>query len=95
LEDITAHFKKCFKFIDDNIIKGNVFVHCQMGISRSATIVIGYIMKTRGLGLDKVLTPGTQVLEKIKNKRPIVRPNQGFIMQLKHLESELAEAKSK
>jgi protein-tyrosine phosphatase len=31
---MTPHFEEAFKFIDENLQKGNVFVHCAAGISR-------------------------------------------------------------
>ena len=42
----AKYFDHCIEFIDYNIKKGNVLVHCMMGISRSSTIVIAYLMKT-------------------------------------------------
>ena len=36
---------ECIEFIDNNLKYGNVLVHCMMGISRSSTIVIAYLMK--------------------------------------------------
>jgi protein-tyrosine phosphatase len=34
-----------FDFIDDHIHRGGVLIHCAMGLSRSAGITIGYLMK--------------------------------------------------
>lgn len=49
-EDIYRHFISCFKFIDEDFDRGkNVLIHCMAGVSRSATIVIGYLMYKRGL----------------------------------------------
>lgn len=31
---MTPHFDEAFIFIDENLQKGNVFVHCAAGISR-------------------------------------------------------------
>jgi hypothetical protein len=46
-------------------------VHCQKGMSRSATIVLSYLMlANRGLSLMKAL-------HYVKDRRPVVSPNQG------------------
>lgn len=54
----------------------NVLVHCAAGISRSATIVLAYL-----LFKNKQWTP-TRAYEFLRSKRPIVRPNEGFQNQL-------------
>ena len=74
-ENIRVIFKECFEFIENNIKNGNVYVHCYMGISRSATIVIAYLMKTKKWDLKKAL-------EYVKSKRSKVNPNRGFLMTL-------------
>ena len=53
-----------------------VLVHCQMGISRSATIVMAYLMHKHGLTYD-------DALRLVQRKRPIVQPNPGFEAQLR------------
>ena len=55
---------------------GAVLVHCYHGVSRSASIVLAYLMKSRDIDLDEALAIVTQ-------KRPIVCPNDGFLMQLR------------
>ncbi|KAF9051219.1 hypothetical protein BDZ89DRAFT_1088719 [Hymenopellis radicata] len=52
-----------------------VLVHCQAGMSRSATIVAAYLMYTRHL------TPEA-ALELIRKSRPQIDPNTGFLVQL-------------
>lgn len=46
-ENITAYFEECNSFIYDAIENRHegVLVHCRMGVSRSATIVIAYLME--------------------------------------------------
>lgn len=53
----------------------NVLVHCREGISRSASIVIAYLMRKDQLSLDKVLA-------EVKEKRR-VRPSPNFMDQLR------------
>lgn len=66
-----------------------------MGVSRSATVVIAYSMKT----LKKTFE---QALNDLKKSRPVVQPNYGFLQQLKKLDgnfnleikSEISDIKS-
>ena len=74
--NITHYFQQAFEFIDDAINDGNsVLVHCFAGKSRSASIVIGYIMKTQKNNFD-------EVLKFVQNIRPCVDPNLAFCAQL-------------
>ena len=64
------------KFIHDGLTYGEVvFVHCRAGVSRSATVVIAYLMRYYGLALD-------DALKYVKNRRSVVNPNPGFMAQL-------------
>lgn len=54
---------------------GNVLVHCKVGVSRSGTFVLAYLMRKRHDDLDSVLN-------EVKEKRNI-RPNYNFLEQLK------------
>ena len=76
-QNIVSIFNPCFSFINEGIYGGgNVLVHCYAGISRSSTIVIGYLMYQFGMSLN-------DSLNRVKSKRPIVFPNYGFILQLR------------
>uniref|UniRef100_A0A7I4YMR7 protein-tyrosine-phosphatase n=1 Tax=Haemonchus contortus TaxID=6289 RepID=A0A7I4YMR7_HAECO len=59
---------------------GNVLVHCEVGVSRSATIVAAYVMQKLKYSAEKAV-------EFIKIARPLVCPNQGFFTQLQIFES--------
>ena len=61
---------------------GNILIHCQLGISRSTSCLIAYMIKYLGY---TTLT----ALQYIKKKRPIVMPNFGFIQQLKNYENKI------
>ena len=55
-EKISKHFENCEKFIKEAKEKnGNVFVHCQNGISRSVTIIISFLIKNGGKSLEDAL----------------------------------------
>lgn len=77
---IYAEFRRCFSFIDAALAQGGkVLVHCEAGMSRSATICIGYLMhKSRAAFLS--------VLDDVKRIRPKINPNQCFLQQLQLLE---------
>lgn len=60
----------------------NVLVHCAVGASRSASIVLAYLMTSGGLSLF-------DALRVTRSKRPIVSPNIGFLLRLLALEASL------
>lgn len=59
-----------------------VLVHCMWGMSRSASIIIAYLMATQGMSLMRSLMH-------VKAKRSVVRPNRGFVGQLVIYEEKL------
>uniref|UniRef100_A0A182STZ3 tRNA pseudouridine synthase n=1 Tax=Anopheles maculatus TaxID=74869 RepID=A0A182STZ3_9DIPT len=68
-------------FIDECRTRGGrVLVHCNAGVSRSTSVVAGYLMQR----CDQSFM---QAFGMIKSKRPSVQPNAGFIKQLKQLQS--------
>ncbi|CAI5460185.1 unnamed protein product [Closterium sp. Yama58-4] len=80
--DLAAHFEGCFEAIEEGRRAGGVLVHCLAGMSRSATIVIAYMMKTKGWDLRTALSH-------VRQCRPIVQPNIGFLRQLQEYEVTL------
>jgi len=50
--NLIDDFERCINFIDENI-EGATIVHCQAGISRSATVCLAYLIKKRGCTLDE------------------------------------------
>lgn len=61
---------------------GKVLVHCEAGVSRSPTICMAYLMKTKQLHLK-------EAFEFIKQRRSVISPNFGFMGQLLQYESEI------
>ena len=80
-ENIIQYFGECLNFIKGN---QNVLVHCGAGVSRSATIVIAYIMWKYRMTFDDALL---YVLE----KRHVAWPNSGFKEQLRIFEKLLIQ----
>ena len=59
-----------------SLVEGKrVAVHCQAGVSRSATVVIAYMMKYEGLSLN-------DAVEYVSTHRPVICPNRGFLEML-------------
>ena len=77
-ENVIKYFGECLNFIDGN---EKVLVHCMAGASRSATIVIAYLMWKKKMKFDEAFCF-------VQKKRSIV-PNYGFKQQLKLFEKEL------
>lgn len=71
--------EKAVDFIDKGIQSGGILVHCQMGMSRSATAVLLYLMVKERLSFEDALVGLIQC-------RKVVQPNQGFCNQLKAIE---------
>lgn len=82
-QNLKQYFSKAFAFIDEARQHNSaVLVHCQAGISRSATIVIGYLMYHTHLS-------SMEAYQLVKSKRPIISPNLHFMGQLLELEQIL------
>ncbi|KAI9595301.1 dual specificity phosphatase, partial [Syncephalis fuscata] len=65
--NLIQYFNDTFTFIEDCISQGgNVLVHCMAGISRSATIVIAYLMR-------KHQWTTLAAMETVRSSRKIIR----------------------
>eukprot|EP00090_Calanus_glacialis_P008839 TRINITY_DN17165_c0_g1_i2.p1 TRINITY_DN17165_c0_g1~~TRINITY_DN17165_c0_g1_i2.p1 ORF type:complete len:288 (-),score=49.19 TRINITY_DN17165_c0_g1_i2:89-952(-) len=77
--DISRYFHRTTDFIHSAVNGGGlVVVNCYMGLSRSASCVLAYLMTKQDMSLSKAL-------DYIKRSRG-VRPNEGFLNQLKVLD---------
>ena len=66
-----------YQFIKECIERGeNVLVHCAAGKSRSATVVIYYLMKRFGMSFD-------EAYRHVQDIRPEIGLNRGFVEMLR------------
>nr|CAI5833937.1 unnamed protein product [Callosobruchus analis] len=78
--DLEKPLRECVPFIKNAINKHcNVLVHCNAGVSRSSSIVIGYLI------LDKGYT-FSEAYEVVRSARSCIKPNVGFERQLRCLD---------
>ena len=81
--DISRHMKSALEFIEEARVNGApILVHCSAGVSRSATVVIAFLMTYRTWSLK---TAATYCYE----KRPKILPNIGFMEYLVKLDKTL------
>ena len=78
-ENIFRYFYTCINFIEKSKI---CFVHCQAGVSRSASIVIAYVMYKLKMKFE-------DAFNYVKERREYIYPNKGFKLQLQDLERVL------
>ena len=83
--DLSAHFEDCFDFIHKHRSQHhNVLVHCMAGVSRSSTVVIGYLMKYYKMDMNSAYSF-------VKKKRSCICPNDAFLKQLLKYEASLRQ----
>lgn len=74
--NISQYFDETNVFIHDAVKTGHsVLVHCQQGVSRSASVVIAYLMKHSEHSLPEAYTA-------VKSKRSVVKVRPNFLKQL-------------
>ena len=74
LQNLFPKFEIAYKYIKKHQ-NNNILIHCAAGVSRSASLVIFYLMKEKGWDLKTSLNY-------TREKRPVVDPNEGFLEQL-------------
>jgi len=74
--NIAELFKMTSNIIEGHLRAGeNILVNCNLGVSRSTTVVLAYIIKKTGMTVDAALAL-------CRRFRPCCNPNYGFIKQL-------------
>ncbi|XP_036750093.1 dual specificity protein phosphatase 26 isoform X6 [Manis pentadactyla] len=83
--DMSTHFQVAADFIHRALRQpgGRILVHCAVGVSRSATLVLAYLMLYHHLTL-------VEAIKKVKDHRGII-PNRGFLRQLLALDRRLRQ----
>lgn len=83
--EICRHF--CFQINIAMLLwfPGKVLVHCRVGVSRSATLVLAYLMLKQDLTLVEAICA-------VKDNRGVI-PNRGFLRQLIKLDGRLFRAR--
>lgn len=82
-ERLDEHFDMAADKIHETCVAGGkVLVHCALGVSRSATVCIAYLMKHHNLTLIKAH-------EFVQKHRSIIHPNPGFWKQLVEYEKAI------
>ncbi|XP_040574758.1 dual specificity protein phosphatase 3-like [Lepeophtheirus salmonis] len=69
--EILENYETATEIIDSALKKGKILVNCYIGTSRSATCVIFYLIKTKGLTAEEAITL-------LKKKRDICPSNEGL-----------------
>lgn len=62
--------------------RARVLVHCRLGLSRSASIVLAYLIATRRVGV-------TAAVEELARRRPIIAPSRRFLEDLEDYQLSL------
>ncbi|XP_015420477.1 PREDICTED: dual specificity protein phosphatase 13 isoform X1 [Myotis davidii] len=81
--DLSVHFLPVARYIRTalSVPQGRVLVHCAMGVSRSATVVLAFLMIYENMTL-------VQAIQTVQTHRDIC-PNSGFLRQLQVLDNRL------
>nr|XP_039265050.1 dual specificity protein phosphatase 19-like [Styela clava] len=84
--DIIPYFVNTNEFISSALTSnGRVYVHCNAGVSRAPTVVAAYLIKTRRISAKDALL-------RIKNVRPSISPNKGFLQHLSDYEKQFVKS---
>ncbi len=83
-QDLSQNIENAIDIIQCAKAKGlPVLVHCHQGISRSAALVIGFLMKTQRMTFENAYAF-------VKAKSPIISPNMLLVSQLLEFQTKWA-----
>jgi len=81
--NLLAKLDDSYDFAMESQEAGNkLFVHCQLGQNRSASYVIGFLMKFKKLSFYEAYAL-------VKEKRELIHPHKNYIEQLRRLDKQL------
>jgi protein-tyrosine phosphatase len=88
-QNIQQYFDISYNFIQKHMNKSeNTLVHCYAGISRSASIVLNYLVKKyfekNNNSNDQPCCIVHNFLNMMRHKRNIINPNNGFMIQIQN-----------
>jgi len=87
-QSVSIHFNETCRFIEDAMSNdGKVLIHCMRGVSRSATLAAAYMMYQQGVTCE-------QAVLILRQTRPVICPNEGFMIQLQWYEKVLLKTKA-
>lgn len=76
--NLSQYFERSFEFIEKVRKQTALLIHCYAGISRSATILIAYIMKKKQIGVY-------EAMNLVQARRWQIYPNNGNPIQSYYL----------
>jgi len=89
-ENIAKYLWESCEWIENERKKNNnavFYIHCKAGKSRSATVVIAYLMKSEHWSMN-------EAYNYLKDLRPNISPNLGFVSALMEMEAEIKQQES-
>lgn len=86
--DVQVWFEKTFQEMDDIQAGKNVYVHCRGGVTRSAALVVAYLIKRHNMSYENAL-------QHVASQRPVVHLGKNFEPGLQDYAAKILENGSK
>jgi protein-tyrosine phosphatase len=78
-QNILQYVPEALSFISEALNSGRILVHCAAGVSRSASIVISYMMVKHSWSFQSAF-------DYVRSKRSCIWPNDGFQSQIQSID---------
>jgi len=76
LQDLLPFYEESHRFMDECLASGGkILVHCQMGVSRSGSLVLSFLMRMNRWDFD-------EAYKSVQTRRAMLDPNIGFQVQM-------------